>query len=104
MTDSISLRLPVSPASLWICREELRAKFVKAETTLFKCRYLAEEPKERTAFLSLRNGGGQRVLEEDKRQCKSQLMAATPSLKTDAEFDAEVFYRVSLALTCMRLV
>jgi hypothetical protein len=96
---STSSHLLCSRLSLWIRREELRAKFVKAESTLFKCRYLAEEPKERTAFLSSRNGGGERVLEEDKRQCKSQLMAATPSLKTDAEFEAEIFYRVSFGTT-----
>lgn len=68
---------------------------MKAETTLFKCRYLTEELKERTAFLNSRNGGGERVLEDDKRQYKSQLMAATSSLKTDSDFEAETFYRVS---------
>lgn len=62
---------------------------------LFRCRYAEEDPKDRTAFLSSRNGGGERVEEEDKRMFKAQLMAATPSLKTDEEFNAEVFYRVS---------
>lgn len=62
---------------------------------LFRCRYSEEDPKDRTAFLQSRNGGGERVEEEDKRMFKAQLMAATPSLKTDEEFNAEVFYRVS---------
>lgn len=88
----------VERCALTIChpvdREELRAKFVKAETALFRVRYNDEDAKDRQAFLSSQRFGGERVSDEDKNILKPQLMAATPNLKSDAEFEAETFYRV----------
>lgn len=77
-------------------REELRSKFVKAETTLFKCRWRAASQQERTAFLNARNFGGDLVLEEDKKMYMKQLMAATPSIKSETDFGAESFYKVCI--------
>ncbi len=36
-------------------REDLRKRFVKAETTLFKLRYASEDSEEKAAFLNSRN-------------------------------------------------
>jgi DNA primase large subunit len=68
---------------------------VKAETMLFRVRYSNEDPKERQGFINSLPFGGDRVSDGDKIQLKTPLMAATPSLRSDADFEAEVFYRVS---------
>lgn len=89
----------IASTNLSLDSEELRAKFVKAETTLFRCRYSQEDPKDRAAFLNSRDGGGERVENDDKNMYKAQLMAATPSLKSDADFEAEIFYKVRYVLS-----
>ncbi|KAF8308412.1 DNA primase, large subunit [Clavulina sp. PMI_390] len=81
---------------LSFCRsEELRSKFVKAETNLFRCRYAEESSAARAAFLSSRSsGGGIRVENDEKMMYKSQLMAATSAIRDDNDFAEETFYKV----------
>lgn len=88
-----------------VSSEELRSKFVKAETTLFRVRYISESPQARQAFLSSQRFGGERVSEEDKSNLKERLMAASPWIRGDKEWSDEAFYRVrSMGLELFGLV
>lgn len=98
----VSDRYRVAPqvlTQLTHCSEDLRQKFVKAEGDLFKIRLQDEDPKARAAFLSSKRFGGEPISEDDKRLYKIQLMAATQALKSDADFEKEVFYRASHCLS-----
>ena len=55
--------------TMWGLREDLRKRFVKAETTLFKLRYETEDTVERATFLNSRNFDWQQVCAELTANC-----------------------------------
>ncbi|THH14337.1 hypothetical protein EW146_g5968, partial [Bondarzewia mesenterica] len=86
---------------LAFCRsEELRRRFVKAETTLLRVRYDTDGSSERKAFLSSRDFVWTLVDSKEKAMYASELEAATPGIKVvvdpsqDAAQSTEDFYKV----------
>ncbi|KZT11217.1 DNA primase large subunit [Laetiporus sulphureus 93-53] len=78
---------------LAFCRsEELRRRFVKAETALFRMRYDSDDNEEREEFLSSRDFDWIPVSDEEKKQYQHELAAASPALK-DAAL-SERYYKV----------
>ncbi|EIW85012.1 DNA primase, large subunit [Coniophora puteana RWD-64-598 SS2] len=79
---------------LAFCRsEELRRRFVKAETTLFRVRYEKDDTKELTQFLSSQDFGWEKVDPPEKATYESELRALLPNVG-DKEFKDIVFYKV----------
>lgn len=77
---------------LAFCRsEELRRRFVKAETTLFRVRFDNDDGEERETFLKSRNFEWVLVTNDEKNQYKSQLAATTMK---GASVDTERYYKV----------
>ena len=60
---------------------DLRARFVRLETRLFKLRLEADDSRERAAFIAARDFGGDSVGEEERRALAADLLAASPGLK-----------------------
>jgi DNA primase large subunit len=56
--------------------EELRRRFVRAESTLFRLRFLADDPGERAAFVASLSLDWQVCGEEERRRYAEQLSAA----------------------------
>lgn len=87
---------------LAFCRtEELRKRFVKAETTLFKVRYDTDKSEERRRFLNSRDFNWVEVDNTEKLQYRDQLYASFhPPIKgmSDQErrnaFEKEKYYKV----------
>ncbi|KII88643.1 hypothetical protein PLICRDRAFT_111442 [Plicaturopsis crispa FD-325 SS-3] len=80
---------------LAFCRsEELRRRFVKAETTLFRVRYEDDDTRERAQFLNSRSFGWIPVDKAEKEQWRKELSAASPPNRGDPSFDDERFYKV----------
>ncbi|TIB99810.1 DNA primase, large subunit [Wallemia mellicola] len=89
---------------LAFCRsEELRRRFVKAETTLFRIRFDDASTSERNAFLqSLKNSQSSRIDWEEvdsieKESLKDLLTNSNPAIaisKSGNEFDKETYYKV----------
>ncbi|KDN37374.1 DNA primase, large subunit, partial [Tilletiaria anomala UBC 951] len=78
---------------LAFCRsEELRRRFVKAETMLFKLRFDADDTREREAFLNSLKLDWQPVSEEEKERLRPQLQSASP--RTRKSWPTERFYKV----------
>lgn len=73
--------------------EELRHRFIKAETTLFKLRLESDDASEREAFLKSQNFQWELVTGEEKDIYKSELMSSS-RIKRD-EWEAEGFMKVS---------
>ncbi|KAH9926225.1 DNA primase large subunit [Fomitopsis serialis] len=64
---------------LAFCRsEELRRRFVKAETALFRVRFETDDSEERTEFLKTRKFGWEDVSSEEKKHFHEELKAASP--------------------------
>ncbi|KAL2434949.1 putative DNA primase large subunit [Exophiala dermatitidis] len=61
--------------------EDLRRRFARAETMLFKLRFQADDSRERRAFIESLNLSWEVVSEEEKRELGEQLLAATPGLR-----------------------
>ena len=61
--------------------EDLRRRFARVETMLFKLRYQIDGGQERRAFVESLNFDWEMVSDEEKRQRGDQLLAATPGLK-----------------------
>ncbi|KAE9399311.1 hypothetical protein BT96DRAFT_965698 [Gymnopus androsaceus JB14] len=83
---------------LAFCRsEELRRRFVKAETTLFRVRYETDDSNERRAFLDSKDFNWISVGSEEKNKYQAQLTHFAPG-KSDTErenaFKSEPFYKV----------
>jgi DNA primase large subunit len=71
--------------------EDLRRRFARVETILFKLRYQIDDGKERRAFVESLNFDWEVVPEDEKRQLGEQLLAATTGLKN---LDDENWFRV----------
>lgn len=96
-------------------REDLRRRFVKAETTLFKIRYEESDTKELMDFLNSRDFNWIpvrhifclkpsvlsifQVDKDEKNLYKKELFAASQGTKSESEksgaFDRENFYKVA---------
>lgn len=61
--------------------EDLRRRFSRVETMLFKLRFQADDGKERRAFVDSLNLSWEQVQEEEKRELGEQLLSATPGLR-----------------------
>ncbi|KAI4527527.1 DNA primase, large subunit [Schizophyllum commune Loenen D] len=90
---------------LAFCRtEELRKRFVKAETTLFRVRYDTDKSDERRRFLNSRDFNWIEVSDTEKKQFRDELYASfhpppKPNAKLSeqerkAEFEKEKYYKV----------
>jgi DNA primase large subunit len=78
---------------LAFCRtEDLRRRFVKAETTLFRMRFESDDATERERFLQTLNIDWTPVSEEEKMANREALMAANPKLANYV--DGETFYKI----------
>ena len=71
--------------------EDLRRRFARVETMLFKLRYQIDDGKERRAFVESLNFKWEMVSDDEKRQLGEQLLAATPGLK---KLDEENWFKV----------
>ena len=71
--------------------EDLRRRFARVETMLFKLRYQADDGRERRAFVDELNFDWDLVSEDEKRTLGEQLLAATPGLK---RLDEESWFKV----------
>ena len=71
--------------------EDLRRRFARVETMLFKLRYQADDGRERRAFVDELNFDWALVSEDEKRTLSEQLLAATPGLK---RLDEESWFKV----------
>ena len=65
--------------------EDLRRRFARVESMLFRLRFQADEGRERRAFVEILNLSWEVVTEEEKREQYDKLMAATPGLKKSDE-------------------
>lgn len=72
--------------------EDLRRRFVKAETTLFRLRFESDDAQERERFLQTLQFEWKSVSQEEKQNNKESLLAATPWLYST--FDSESFFKV----------
>ncbi|KAJ7285907.1 eukaryotic and archaeal DNA primase, large subunit-domain-containing protein [Mycena rebaudengoi] len=84
---------------LAFCRsEELRRRFVKAETTLFRVRYETDDSKERELFLASRDFNWIAVDRDEKEKYKTELLASYQGSKVERErleaFEADRYYKV----------
>ena len=61
--------------------EDLRRRFARVETMLFKLRYQIDDGKERRAFVDSLNLNWEMVSHDEKRQSAEQLLSAYPGLK-----------------------
>ncbi|PWN36574.1 DNA primase, large subunit [Meira miltonrushii] len=78
---------------LAFCRtEDLRRRFVKAETALFRLRFENDDASEKERFLKTLNFDWEFVTKEERQANREALIAANPRL---ANFvDSETFYKV----------
>ncbi|RDB19875.1 DNA primase large subunit [Hypsizygus marmoreus] len=84
---------------LAFCRsEDLRRRFIKAETTLFKIRYDSDGYSEREQFLSSRDFNWIPVDATEKAQYRTQLLASYQGSKNESvrveAFETEKYYKV----------
>ncbi|KEF60074.1 DNA primase large subunit [Exophiala aquamarina CBS 119918] len=61
--------------------EDLRRRFSRVETMLFKLRFQADDGKERRAFVDSLSLDWEQVQEDEKRELGDQLLSATPGLR-----------------------
>ncbi|KUL81533.1 hypothetical protein ZTR_10431 [Talaromyces verruculosus] len=61
--------------------EELRHRFVRAETMLFKFRFQKDDSKERRSFIESLNLNWESVSEEERSELAEQLVTSTPGLR-----------------------
>ncbi|KAJ4001338.1 eukaryotic and archaeal DNA primase, large subunit-domain-containing protein [Lentinula boryana] len=81
---------------LAFCRsEELRRRFMKAETTLFKIRFESDDSNERRAFLNSKDFNWISVSKDEKDEYKGQLQHfISAKVDLDTAFNNEAFYKV----------
>lgn len=72
--------------------EDLRRRFVRVETMLFKFRFQQDDLKERRAFVDSLNFDWETVSEEEKQQLAENLLSATPGL--GKRLDDENWFKV----------
>ena len=73
--------------------EDLRNRFARLETMLFKYRFQKDDAKERREFVESLNFDWEMVSEEEKHQVGECLLAATPGLK---RLDDENWFKVDM--------
>ncbi|KAA6415946.1 MAG: DNA primase large subunit [Lasallia pustulata] len=61
--------------------EDLRRRFARIESALFRLRFQLDDAKERQAFVDSLNFDWDKVSEEEKRELGPDLLAATPGLR-----------------------
>lgn len=71
--------------------EDLRRRFARAETMLFKFRFQKDDSRERRAFIESLNLDWEPVSEDERNQVAENLLAATPALR---RVDEETWYKV----------
>lgn len=71
--------------------EELRRRFARAETILFRFRFQKDDSRERRAFVDSLNLDWQQVSDEEKRDVAESLASATPGLR---RVDDETWYKL----------
>lgn len=71
--------------------EDLRRRFARVETMLFKLRFQQDDGKERRGFVDSLNLNWDVVTEEEKKEYGEQLLAATPGLR---RLDEENWFKV----------
>lgn len=82
---------------LAFCRsEDLRRRFVKAESCLFRVRFDTDDRVERERFVGSRNFNWIPLEEDEKQRYKTELMAASQG-KND-HFETERYYKVLLPI------
>lgn len=77
-------------------REDLRRRFLKAETSLFRLRFESDDAAEREAFLKTLNFDWVAVTAQEKADNRSALLATSPWLTQS--FESEAFFKVSCTL------
>jgi len=81
---------------LAFCRsEELRRRFIKAETALFRVRYESDDSKEREKFLNSRKFNWVLVDSEERTRYQQELLVAYSHLKLENPSE-ETFYKVAI--------
>ena len=65
--------------------EELRQRFARVETALFKLRFQQDDGRERRAFVDSLNFDWEVVSDDEKRSLLEPLLAATPGLKSQED-------------------
>ncbi|KAL1980768.1 hypothetical protein VTN96DRAFT_3575 [Rasamsonia emersonii] len=71
--------------------EDLRRRFVRAETMLFKFRFQQDDTRERRAFIESLNLDWEPVSDEERQELSEHLVSATPGLRRS---DEETWYKV----------
>lgn len=71
--------------------EDLRRRFVRAETMLFRFRFQKDDSKERRLFIESLNLEWEPVSDEEKAELSEQLLSSTPGLR---RADDEGWYKV----------
>ncbi|KAL4887732.1 eukaryotic and archaeal DNA primase, large subunit-domain-containing protein [Aspergillus karnatakaensis] len=71
--------------------EDLRRRFARAETMLFRFRFQADDSRERRAFIDGLSLDWESVSDEERRELGEHLVAATPGLR---RVDEEAWYKV----------
>lgn len=71
--------------------EDLRRRFVRAETMLFRFRFLQDDSRERRAFIESLNLNWEPVGDEERHELSDRLLSGTPGLR---RVDEEVWYKV----------
>ncbi|KAI3478080.1 hypothetical protein L1887_60011 [Cichorium endivia] len=75
-----------------LASEDLRRRFVKAESLLFRLRFETDDASERESFMRSLNLDWNPVSNEEKNQYREQLVATHP--KMASTFDSETFFKV----------
>lgn len=71
--------------------EDLRRRFARVETMLFKLRFQQDDSRERRAFVDSLSFDWAMVTEDEKRELGEQLLAATPLIR---RLDDESWFKV----------
>lgn len=71
--------------------EDLRRRFVRAETMLFRFRFQKDDSKERHFFIESLNLDWEPVSKDEKQELAEQLASSTPGLRRS---DDETWYKV----------
>lgn len=71
--------------------EDLRRRFARAETMLFRFRFQKDDSRERRAFIESLNLDWEPVSDEERRELSEHLVNATPGLR---RVDEESWYKV----------
>ncbi|KAJ5803584.1 DNA primase large subunit [Penicillium pulvis] len=71
--------------------EDLRRRFARAETMLFRFRFQKDDSRERRAFIESLNLDWESVSEEERNELADHLISSTPGLR---RLDEETWYKV----------